>query len=361
MVSTPAADRARLADIDAEISLLELSLSTLRKQRAEVQERLDSYKYPVWTLPNELTSEIFLHTLPVYPNFPPLSGLGSPTLLAQICHRWREIAVATSELWRAILLDEYSVTPFTQQLHLCQIWLARSRSYPLTIQFEAITNAYETHVLDVIIPHRARWESLDIVLSPPGLVAIAGLMPMLRHLDLNVPRASRVEDVVRFSRVPLLRSVTLSAGTILKVALPLGQLTSLTLTLVFRPEYVSILQQATNLVRCKLGIVHDGVFYRQQDIELSCLESLTLGGEETGCLDDFLVPALRTLELDESILGSDPIGRLSSFIAKSGCVLQEVCVTRRTLLSRRSYRDGFPSIPQLFFRDDLDSESDSGV
>ncbi|KAJ6504124.1 hypothetical protein C8R47DRAFT_177927 [Mycena vitilis] len=54
------------------------------------------------TLPNEITSEIFLHFLPVYPRCPPLTGNLSPTCLTHICRRWREIALTTPALWRAM-------------------------------------------------------------------------------------------------------------------------------------------------------------------------------------------------------------------------------------------------------------------
>jgi hypothetical protein len=63
-------DRARLADLECSISELQLVLG-----------RLDCYKYPVLTLPNEITTEIFIRFLPIYPSCPQLTGLESPTLL----------------------------------------------------------------------------------------------------------------------------------------------------------------------------------------------------------------------------------------------------------------------------------------
>lgn len=57
MLAGLAEDRARIADLEAQI----LDLET---QKAVVQERLDAYKYPVSTLPNEIISEIVVHFLP---------------------------------------------------------------------------------------------------------------------------------------------------------------------------------------------------------------------------------------------------------------------------------------------------------
>ncbi|KAJ7086305.1 hypothetical protein C8R43DRAFT_311955 [Mycena crocata] len=69
-------------------------------------ERLtDSLVYPVLTLPNEITSQIFIYFLAAYPRCPPFQGLLSPIILTHICHQWREIALSTPALWRAITLD----------------------------------------------------------------------------------------------------------------------------------------------------------------------------------------------------------------------------------------------------------------
>ncbi|KAJ6554307.1 hypothetical protein B0H19DRAFT_144576 [Mycena capillaripes] len=89
------ADRARLADIEAEILRFERSLSALRAEQALLQERLSSCTYPVLNLPNEIVSEIFIHVLPIYPLCPPLSGNDSPMSLTQICRQWRAVAVVT--------------------------------------------------------------------------------------------------------------------------------------------------------------------------------------------------------------------------------------------------------------------------
>ncbi|KAJ6580812.1 hypothetical protein B0H19DRAFT_848339, partial [Mycena capillaripes] len=55
--------------------------------------------YPILTLPNELTSEIFINCLSsdavrVQPN-----PATAPLLLAQVCSQWRAIAFSLPELW----------------------------------------------------------------------------------------------------------------------------------------------------------------------------------------------------------------------------------------------------------------------
>ncbi|KAJ7187306.1 hypothetical protein C8R46DRAFT_1342439 [Mycena filopes] len=64
MSSSLEADRLLIAQIASLISELAASIRTLRDEQKAAQNRLDSYKYPVLTLPNELVSEIFINFLP---------------------------------------------------------------------------------------------------------------------------------------------------------------------------------------------------------------------------------------------------------------------------------------------------------
>ncbi|KAF8215579.1 hypothetical protein K438DRAFT_602863 [Mycena galopus ATCC 62051] len=132
MLAHLAADRALVADLDTKILDLERSLFALRTEKQLVQERLDSFKYLVLTLPNEITAEIFTHFLPPYPDCPPFAGPHSPTLFTQICHEWREIALGTPTLWRAMAPSDLSIS-FDRRVHLCETWLRRSRSCPLSL------------------------------------------------------------------------------------------------------------------------------------------------------------------------------------------------------------------------------------
>ena len=83
--AVPAADRARIADIGAQIYELERFIKSLKEESDLLQGRLDAYAYPVLTIPNEIVSEIFVHFLPIYPKCPPPIGPLSPYLLCQIC------------------------------------------------------------------------------------------------------------------------------------------------------------------------------------------------------------------------------------------------------------------------------------
>jgi hypothetical protein len=58
--SSHAADRAYITAIDSQIVSFKESIQALEAQKLRAQERLNSYAYPVLTLPNEIVSEIFV-------------------------------------------------------------------------------------------------------------------------------------------------------------------------------------------------------------------------------------------------------------------------------------------------------------
>jgi hypothetical protein len=245
------ADRARVADLEAQILHLERSLSASGEEKILAQERLDSYKYPVLTLPNEIVSNIFVHFLPAYPHYPPLTGLLSPTLLTHICRRWREMALGTPALWSAISLHIRCI-PLEQKAHIFDLWLKRSRFCPLSLKIVDGTNV--AAILAAVIPHRARWEHLELDnLSPSHLPILKGSMPLLRHLYLVLDHFP-APDVLAFREVPLLRTVLLNDVAALSVILPWAQLTSLTLINVHPRACAPILQQTSSLVQCELQV-----------------------------------------------------------------------------------------------------------
>ncbi|KAJ7113029.1 hypothetical protein C8R44DRAFT_856073 [Mycena epipterygia] len=357
-----AADRARIADIDDEIRRLELSIRVFRKEKKILQTRLNSYMYPVLTLPNEIVSDIFTQILPVYPLCPPLVGPLSPHELTQICRKWREIALTTPALWRAVSIgssDLDNVSP-QRQLHILQSWLGRS-ACPVSIQINAGSESmrdFISQIFTIIVPHRARWEYLKLeTTSLPDLRAIEGPMPLLRALEVCV-YDNAISPAAVFRQAPRLLAFTdTRRSDDLAYApdfLPWSQLTSVTMLDVTPDECAPILTQTVNLVHCQLVMWKDGLI-DPPDIQLSCLQSLVLLKDRkrptplTHYLNTFIVPALRRLQVPEEFLGPSSIDTLKSFISKSGCQLQEVCITGRRSLLRASYRHAFPSIPTFTF------------
>ncbi|KAJ7872286.1 hypothetical protein B0H14DRAFT_2502721, partial [Mycena olivaceomarginata] len=191
MLNALAVDRARIADLDAQIRDLERSLSVLRSEKSAAQERLDSYKYPVLTLPNEIVCEIFVHFLPPYPVCPPPTGSLSPILLTHICRGWREIALESPALWRAIQISAND--------DLVSTVLSRSVPCPLSIHLNEWQPPFDDLVQDFLaplLPHCARLEYLTLRLSVYfGSPCIDAAMPLLQRIDLaldNYPKSPPV-------------------------------------------------------------------------------------------------------------------------------------------------------------------------
>ncbi|KAJ6457514.1 hypothetical protein C8R47DRAFT_1164202 [Mycena vitilis] len=350
------ADRARIKDLQATILHLESSLLDLRREQSQAQERLDAYKYPVLTLPNELVSEIFIHTLRPYPEFPDLTGPFSlfPTRLTHICQSWRAIALATPELWSAISSFDHDDEEL--ELHLFELWLQRSRSHPLSISLGSEESWPSEELVDAIIPHRARWQFLNLNLGSEDLRIFDGPMPLLQRLDLTLGGEAPPASIV-IHEVPLLRTVTVNDTAAWHIILPWPQLTSLTLSNVYPSECIVFLTQARNLVHCQLDIVFDdseeGISIERRDIVLLCLESLVLTDPGAEATTDFLptliLPALRSLTVPEGFLSPNPFNSLTAFISKSGCRLAELHLTDEPIFPEALYRQAFPYLQKLTF------------
>ncbi|KAF7334562.1 F-box domain-containing protein [Mycena venus] len=217
-------------------------------------------------------------------------------------------------------------------------------------------------LLETILPHRARWEHIKLVLPLSHLPDVKGPMPQLRELDLRLPHLEEAETV----HVSALRDVPrLSAATLDFTPptnfLPWSQLTSLTLVATEPYQCTPILTQTVNLVYCKLVIYGDDA--SQPDIHLPFLECLVLvhfGQDEdppTQFLNVFVLPALRRLQIPERFFRDVLFWSLSELVSKSGCKLREVCITGR-MTGEDVWRRDFASIKFSFNEDLIDWYSD---
>ncbi|KAK7014276.1 F-box domain-containing protein [Favolaschia claudopus] len=348
---------AQISELEAQIAVLEESISVLRASKKPAEDRLNSHKYPVLTLPNEIVSEIFQHYLPTYPEPPEFFEGLSPTTLTQICRQWREIAFSTPALWRAIDLRPINAS-LEAANKLAPLWLERSGHLPLSIYGTDAKGLFPA--FSASIPHCARWEHLHLSLdNPSNLKALDVATPLLRTLTLYINHKT-VSAPHQFQYAPLLRSVVLEDCHSPSVILPWSQLTSLALMCMYTREFPPILRQTSNLVHCTLLMrggdpLGNGPDY--DDITLSRLETLVFESDNDTDVVFFkhlVTPALVCLELAESFLSLDGfgaaiaphggvVGSLEAFISKSGCQLRELKITKATV-SQEIYRHAFPSI-----------------
>ncbi|KAJ7659293.1 hypothetical protein DFH06DRAFT_1327119 [Mycena polygramma] len=322
-------DRDRLQVLEPQILELRRSLEALETEQASVRERLDSYKYPVLTLPNEVASEIFVQFLPPYPLCPLTYGPLSPEHLLLICKKWTEIALSTPALWRAMDLQD------GVQSGRLNTWLRRSGGCPLSfsIQMEHPSNE-DTAALELLVPHRARWEYFELLRLPYTLF-------------YGIPRHASAADrhTAEFPFPPAL--------------LPWAQLTSLNLIGSGPHECTPILLEVSNLVYCELTLRYaDTLDLPRCNISLPHLESLVLVSSVYSWLPlpyllCFVAPALRRLQLPEDgsreADRSDAIDVLNSFISMSGCKLEELRITGRCQTPSDMYIAAFPAIPKISF------------
>ncbi|KAJ7176266.1 hypothetical protein C8R43DRAFT_1197898, partial [Mycena crocata] len=289
---------------------------------------------PVLSLPNEITSEIFLHSIPAYPIHLPSGDTLSPTTLTHICRTWSNVALATPALWRAISHTFIDLNSDERNNELLLQWIERSQSLPLSIgMFFEDGKIPWGKCIETLNSHRARWEYLTVAwISEPEVVLslLCAPMPSLRSIDLSFDASFGPSFTL--ADAPLLRSASLRyfPGA---VVLPWPQLTHLSLMSVYPHECTSILQQTTALLHCELDLlwptqaIHN--FTPQPDVHLPLLQSLIFYQRSQNVPNYFrtlVVPALQTLQVSEAFLGKNPILALKSFIATSGCSLAELCI-----------------------------------
>ncbi|KAK6978003.1 F-box domain-containing protein [Favolaschia claudopus] len=355
---------AKILDLEAQITALQSSISELRAAKQPVQQRLDSYRYPVLTLPNEIIGEIFLRFLPPYPKPPPPTGILSPTSLTQICRQWRNIALSTPALWRAIDVDSAAITAYQWMqaeytASLLQLWLERSSPYPLSIRVVRFDPS--APLLSILLSHQARWEHFEATCYNARVLvnlALDAPMPLLRSFSLHFT-CEELGDPKRsiLQNAPLLRTVSVDDCGVLGVTLPWSQLTSLNLRCLYPEECMSIFQHALRLVHCTLHLWDgseapqgdDQSDHAQEDVVLPCLETLIIqpsSDVDPEFLTRLIMPALLHLSLPEAFLTwpeDDPIPYLKELLAKYGCQLQELQIFDASA-AESLYRSAFPSI-----------------
>ncbi|KAF7375482.1 F-box domain-containing protein [Mycena sanguinolenta] len=149
--------RARIVDLDSEIDLQKKLLKKLEKDRSLAQRHLNAVLDPMSRLPPEISSEIFLQSLPASP-----SGMqGALTALLKVCSAWTDIALATPVLWTTVHIDFPCDDALAEVL---PIWFGRARHRPLTIFISLRGRCFNWNhrVSDVLWRHGGQVKHLEI-------------------------------------------------------------------------------------------------------------------------------------------------------------------------------------------------------
>ncbi|KAJ7263009.1 hypothetical protein C8J57DRAFT_1630925 [Mycena rebaudengoi] len=110
------------AKIGRKQAALEAKLQLLAEERQLILRRLDAVVYPVLTLPDDITAEIFSTNPSIddcaFKTYPPL-------LLASVCRIWRKLALSYPRLWASLRLYWDSETVILRE-QLLRSWLTRT-------------------------------------------------------------------------------------------------------------------------------------------------------------------------------------------------------------------------------------------
>ncbi|KAJ6463611.1 hypothetical protein C8R47DRAFT_1225099 [Mycena vitilis] len=369
--------RARISEFNAKfIPALEIALDTLQRERDILQNQLDTYRFPVATLPNEITSEIFLDFVPPYPKRPPSLGPLSPSTLCHVCHRWREIALATPSLWRGIELHLNGAEQFHKsQLRWLETQLSLSKQCPLSIElvYNAPEGPFDVHsslkpFVDAIVGHCARWEEVMLRIPPRDAKLLVGNMPLLRTLHFGVsdvlpedpPGVATSPPDTIFSGAANLKTLFIdNYFSPSSFTLPWSQLTTI---IAFDPLYdnqcADILRHAVNVDTCRLTIAKEPAALIDLVIpplvHLRLLSLWDLGATPASFIaalfDTLVLPSLEVLEISADWFTPDPCANIAALISRSGCSLRELDITSRSAAGPPDaayYRDHFPSVPNI--------------
>ncbi|RDB19392.1 hypothetical protein Hypma_013565 [Hypsizygus marmoreus] len=268
-----------------------------------------------------------------------------PLRMSHVCQRWREIALATPELWSALHFEfpAFHILDEKVASDAINIWLNRSGSCSLFISVHNTQHYPQSATfLKTIAAFSKRWKGVSFNLDLKDLEAFATLrsedVPLLRslHIDYDSTTDPNILSKVLFvKQAPLLRSVGLPGGDAgLCRHMPWSQLTELTFN-----KPLGILEPLVVLRYCRnlQILVLDGTQLRAQWFlmhnsslcQLPSVHTLYICGSSEPLRFLLQMPNLTALHIDGSrapqhttLASSYP-----NYAVPWGCPLKEVTLT----------------------------------
>ncbi|KAK7038879.1 hypothetical protein VNI00_010511 [Paramarasmius palmivorus] len=232
--------RSLLHDSEEELRSLEEQITQLEARRKELKEFINHHRALLSSarrIPREVLEQIFIHCLPT-DYFPLCSASEPPLIFTTICRKWREIAISTPHLWKAIHISlppafrpemNDILTPIIEQRQQgIQQWLKRSGCLPISFSLFAgtwyaglgtemlmlspssgnpVLNMYRPFI-DMLVGYSSRWEHASFSRLPPSILEVLGTqqesaVPQLRvlHLDLANGDSGPLDNVASLSNL----------------------------------------------------------------------------------------------------------------------------------------------------------------
>jgi hypothetical protein len=366
-----------LYKVENEIDRVQEVLSQLCRRRDEISEHISNHRAllsPVRKVPDELLAEIFTYCLPWFSEKKAKNNAflrrEAPLLLAQICSRWRTVAISTQELWSFIRI-EYGKFTLHRDMANMALWLERSGTYPLSLVLHERNEARRNDVdndkisspmLDILLPTSYRWRYAEILVTRNticNLSPIKGTLPLLQSLAIGVygsgydfvPLTCDVFDIA-----PKLRSLGILGYGMMSVTLsiPWHLLTEFACydTPYGATRCLDILRHCPNLSSCSFRTLHDTpVDPSTHPLYHPKLRSLSIPPEyPVGAVFDRLtVPALRVVHLKEARLSSSldwPGAHFLNLLKRSGCTLKK-CTWGLASVSVENIKPYLEAMPDL--------------
>jgi hypothetical protein len=333
----------------------------------------------VQEFPPELLSNIFSLSVSK-PVQIPASCYDAPWNIAQVCSKWRHVALEIPSLWNDIqILLDYSSAETQEScdsmLKEASLFLFRSGKSPISLTLEAeedVTPHACMAVLFFVMPHLRRLQSLSLIpverfRLPPQLDwgRVNNLESLSLSFDfgplsgnLDHPPASYLKGFHGASKLHTLTISSDHAHLELQIfKFPWSQLTRLEFNQTTIPyaEGHEVLRQCVGLVSLRLGIVSDDECKIFSDRTLlPHLESLAvfvdMDGDYGQFLQPFVLPSLKRLKIeseDESFWSDDEGATLNTESLKN---LEQLAVTHMEPTAIHALLTDAPSLIELSMR-----------
>ncbi|TRM58106.1 hypothetical protein BD626DRAFT_612178 [Schizophyllum amplum] len=310
-----------LPDIDAEIG----RLYVLRERVCTQLDISKSVLAPVWRLPVEIISQIFLHVCGTTSE-----AFDQAVVLARVCLSWRTIAWSIPQLWNHISSSgthtrTRAVPSFAEQAAL-------SGTLPLHINhLRGSDDALPARLLEELCPHASRWRTLEIGAPCAVFDAIPIIdMPNLADVRIDLVGPPTSESLGFLAGASDLRQLTLKLfpnlgyeWDILQMP-PLRTLTRL--TLVMRQfTHISLRAVLSALSHCSLSLAYlkvaggisgaDDLSVPSGPTIMNGLLVADLAGAALALLDRVAMPRIEELILRErKHMRHDPLSLLLVFL-----------------------------------------------
>ncbi|KAF8207832.1 hypothetical protein K438DRAFT_2013255 [Mycena galopus ATCC 62051] len=282
---------------------------------------------PILTLPNEITSEIFIQCLdPQFPSYATstTNPAHAPMLLLHVCRAWRSIALSIPGLWTDLelhlynlpqaLLDAGNLEEFIED----RVASVGAGPLSLYVKGDYRRREEELHLFPAILQRlskRIQILHLDYIQHFPENTPD---FPLLRNLSLASILGHQANDIQIFSAAPRLRELTLYNMAPSRVTIRWEALAVFTAVGLSSSEYVDVLHWAPSLV--EIGCDFDEPFFppaRIISLAHPNLKSFRLHRKVVPFLEFLTFPALEDLDLSWVEMDND----LHQFMRRSSSSL----------------------------------------